>query len=256
MIKAYIVDDEPLARDELKYLLLMTKKVELVGEAEHIEQALRGIHTSQPDVVFLDIQLSNESGLELASLLLESGAPQPAIVFATAYDEYALKAFELNAIDYLLKPFDERRIRQTVDKLANRIERALSVAPRAEEARAMLRMADQAVPDRSNRLAVTVDDRIVLIHIDQMLYIGYEDGKSVIVTVDRRYKVNEALSVLERRIHYPSMMRVHRAYIVNVDRIVEIEPWFNSTCQLRMQDGVLIPVSRTYMKELKQTIGF
>lgn len=253
MIRAFIVDDEPLARDELIYLLRRTRKVEIAGEAESLEQAAAALEKSIMDVVFLDIQLSEESGLELAAQLL-SKEQHPAIVFATAYDEYALKAFELNAVDYILKPFDERRVQQTVDKLEKQIEQGKnSNLPAFQDSRSSTPLLKPAEP--FNRLAVMVDERIVIIHTDRIQYVGYEDGKTLIAVDDCQYRVAEALSVLERRLQSPSMLRVHRAYIVNVDRIVEMEPWFNSTYQLKMQDGATIPVSRTYMKDLKRTLG-
>lgn len=253
MIRAFIVDDEPLARDELIYLLRRTRRVEVAGEAESLEQAAESLDSLDVDVVFLDIQLSEESGLDLAAQLLDKEQP-PAIVFATAYDEYALKAFELNATDYILKPFDERRVQQTIDKLEKRMEQAMnsSLAAISEQGS---HMSSAKSTDNCNRLAVMVDERIVIVHVERIIYVGYEDGKTVIAVDDCKYRVAEALSVLERRLHSSSMLRVHRAYIVNVDRIVEIEPWFNSTYHLKMQDGAMVPVSRTYMKELKKALG-
>ncbi|MCU6339802.1 response regulator, partial [Enterobacter quasiroggenkampii] len=126
MLKVFIVDDEPLARDELCYLLRRTKRVDVVGEAESMEEALKRIGALRPDVVFLDIQLAEASGLEAAERLGALDEP-PAIVFATAYDEYALRAFELNAADYILKPFDEQRIQLTVEKLEKQGSRSVTL---------------------------------------------------------------------------------------------------------------------------------
>ncbi|MEW9106585.1 LytR/AlgR family response regulator transcription factor [Paenibacillus sp.] len=251
MLKAFIVDDEPLARDELCYLLRRTKRVEIVGEAESMEEALERIGALRPDVVFLDIQLAEESGLEAAERISAMEEP-PSIVFATAYDEYALRAFELSASDYILKPFDEQRIQLTVEKLEKQRSRLAPIIqndPVVESRSAPI--------ERVERLAITtVDERIVVLHVDRIVYIGFEEGKTVVATTKQRYRVGEALSVLERKLNHPSIVRVHRAYLVNVDRIVEIEPWFHSTFQLKMQDGASIPVSRTYMKELKQLLRF
>ncbi|WP_019421199.1 LytR/AlgR family response regulator transcription factor [Paenibacillus sp. OSY-SE] len=248
MLKAFIVEDEPLARDELIYLLRRTKRVEVVGEAEAKDEALVHIGAVRPHVVFLDIQLAEESGLEIAQRLMELDAP-PAIVFATAYDEYALKAFELNAVDYILKPFDEVRVHQTVEKLNKQLVMRVPPNLRSPASRS-------SVPERQDRLAITVDERIVVLHVDHIIYIGFEEGKTIIVTKERHYKVSEPLTMLERKLLHPSIIRVHRAYLVNVDRIIEIEPWFHSTCQLKLQDGSQVPVSRTYMKDLKQILGF
>ncbi|MBN3524431.1 LytR/AlgR family response regulator transcription factor [Paenibacillus apiarius] len=248
MLKAFIVDDEPLARDELIYLLRRTKRVEVVGEAESMEEALTQIPAVRPHVVFLDIQLAEDSGLEIAQRLMELDVP-PAVVFATAYDEYALKAFELNALDYILKPFDEARVQQTTEKLNKQL--VMRIPPNLR-----LPVSRSSVPERQDRLAITVDERIVVLHVDHIIYIGFEEGKTVIVTKERQYKVSESLTMLERKLRHPSITRVHRAYLVNVDRIVEIEPWFHSTCQLKLENGSMVPVSRTYMKELKLLLGF
>lgn len=247
MLKAYVVDDEPLARDELIYLLRRTRQVEVVGEADAVEDALAGVAAAQPDVVFLDIELQEESGLDIAGRLRELEAP-PDVVFATAYDEFALKAFELNAADYILKPFDEQRVQQTIRKLLRLHERESYPAPPV--ARAGL-----AERERQERLAITVDERIIVLHIGDIVYLGFEEGKTVIATTERKYKVGESLTQLERKLNHPSIVRVHRAFLVHLDRIVEIQPWFHSTCHLQMQDGSRIPVSRTYMKELKQLLG-
>ncbi|CAG7653930.1 LytR/AlgR family response regulator transcription factor [Paenibacillus allorhizosphaerae] len=248
MLKAYIVDDEPLARDELAYILRRTKRVEVVGEAESMEEALEEIQKLTPHVVFLDIQLSEDSGLDLARRLADA-KHRPEIVFATAYDEHALRAFELNAADYILKPFDERRIQQTLEKMIRlqHIQDGNPVPPFAQKS---------GSPERTDKLAVLAEDRILLVNISKILYISSTEGKTVIVTEDQSYTVNEPLVNYEQKLQNTSIMRVHRAFLVNLDGIVEIQPWFHSTYNLVMKDGSNVPVSRTYMKDLKQLIGF
>jgi len=250
MLKAYIVDDEPLARDELAYILRRSRKVEVVGEAGTLEQALQEIPKLVPDVVFLDIQLNEDSGIQLAQQLAHV-EPRPDIVFATAYDEYALKAFELNAVDYILKPFDEYRIGQTVEKMAKLKQAQEGAAAAADSHR--IAGADR---DRIDKLAVTVDDRILLIHVDKIISIGSVEGKSVVVTDTGSYKVSEPLVAFEQKLHHTPIIRVHRAFLVNLDAIVEIQPWFNSTYNLIMKDGSSVPVSRSHIKDLKGYIGF
>ncbi|PYI50746.1 LytR/AlgR family response regulator transcription factor [Paenibacillus flagellatus] len=249
MLKALIVDDEPISRDELAYLLRRTGLVEVVGEADRLDRALALVRETEPDVVFLDIQLEGESGMDMARTIRDQGGEaKPEIVFATAYDEYALQAFELNASDYVLKPFEESRIKRAVEKVAKLIER------RGADAATAVRRPKQ--PERPERLPVSVDDRIMLIPADRIVYVGFEDGKTVIATDDRDYRVNEPLTTLERRLEHGSFFRVHRAYVVNLDAVVEIQPWFHSTCNLIMRNGASVPVSRTYLKELKQLLGF
>ncbi|GIN64245.1 sensory transduction protein LytT [Robertmurraya siralis] len=244
MLKAYIVDDEPLARDELKYLLNRSKEVEVIGEGDGIDVALMEITSLKPDLIFIDIELDSENGLSLAQHL-EFLNPPPAIVFATAYDEYALQAFESNAVDYILKPFDENRLQRTLEKISN------------------LRYRGQETPDASklikqnnDKLVILVDERIVLLHHDDILFLHSSEGKSTIKTIENEYKVSEPLVVLEKKLNNTAFIRVHRSFIVHMDHIVEIEPWFNSTYNLRLKDGSTVPVSRTYVKDLKRKIGF
>ncbi|AXI10900.1 DNA-binding response regulator [Oceanobacillus zhaokaii] len=245
MFRAYIVEDEPLARDELKYLLVRSKMVEILGESDNFKDALEDIVKMKPDIVFLDIELSDDNGLSLAKQL-ETLETAPAIVFATAYDEYALQAFELNAIDYILKPFDEERIQKMLEKMGK-----------------MLHMTNKNIPispslndNYKGKIPVLVDDRIILLTYADILYIESSDGKCIIKTMEQEYKVNEALIILEKKLSNTHFLRIHRSYIVNLDHIAEIEPWFNSTYNLIMKDNSKVPVSRTHIKELKQIIGF
>ncbi|AJS57223.1 LytR/AlgR family response regulator transcription factor [Paenibacillus sp. IHBB 10380] len=246
MLRAFIVDDEPLARDELKYLLLRSKQVEIVGEADCIEDTLEQISSVKPDVVFLDIELAEDSGLELAKQLLTFN-PTPAIVFATAYDEYALKSFEVNVVDYILKPFNEKRIQQTLEKV-----HSLQRVPEKDS---------QATPfvipvEQFGRIAVLVEERIVLIDCQIIAYLGSSEGKCAIKTLECEYKVGDSLIMLEKKLNPHRFIRVHRGFIVNIDHISEIQPWFNSTYNLIMKEGSKIPVSRTYVKDLKKILGF
>ncbi|PGS52948.1 LytTR family DNA-binding domain-containing protein [Bacillus sp. AFS041924] len=240
MLKALIVDDEPLARDELAYLLKRSKAVQIIGEADSINSTLEFIQTKEVDVVFLDIQLADESGLELAQKL-QDFSHQPAIVFATAFDEYALNAFELYAIDYILKPFDEIRIQKTVEKLTKLSLK--TIKPEVKKNSPLL---------KQDKLAISVDERILLITFEEVIYIFTQDGKTSVVTDKMTYRLNEPLINLERKLKNTSFIRIHRSYIVNLDKIIEIQPWFNSTYNLIMSDGEKVPVSRTYIKELKQ----
>ncbi|SDS49295.1 two component transcriptional regulator, LytTR family [Paenibacillaceae bacterium GAS479] len=246
MLKAFIVEDEPLARDELTYILQRTKRMKVIGEAESLEDAMLGIRQTKPDVVFLDIQLSEESGLELAQQL-QGLDWRPEIVFATAYDEHALKAFELNAIDYILKPYDEDRIQQSVDKLVRLQEGRGQRQPTAP--------LHSSAPGRTGKLAITVEERIILVAVSSILYLASEEGKTLLVTEDQTYRVTEPLVAFEQKLQGTPIIRVHRAYLVHIDGISEIQPWFHSTCTLIMKNGSKVPVSRTHLKELKQLIG-
>ncbi|WP_129728550.1 LytR/AlgR family response regulator transcription factor [Ectobacillus funiculus] len=244
MFKAFIVDDELLAREELKYVLRRGKQVEIVGEAETAEEALEQVVSLQPDLVFLDIQLSDESGLDVAKRLKELQQPS-IVVFVTAYDEHALQAFELNALDYILKPFDESRIEQALEKI-KRIK---------QPTRTEFIVQNPIRGARTGKLAIEADERIVLADMEYIVFIGLVDGKTVIKTLEQQYAVNDALITIEKKLPHDTFMRVHRAFIINLKHIVEMEPWFHSTYNLTMKDGSKVPVSRTYMKELKEVLG-
>jgi two-component system, LytTR family, response regulator LytT len=245
MLRAFIVDDEPLARDELAYLLKRSKQVDIVGQAESIETALDTLQNVDIDAVFLDIQLGDGCGMEIANKLNELEYP-PLIVFATAFDEYALKAFELNAADYLLKPFEESRVQHTVEKLAklfNSHEPTITLGSK------------KYIADRTEKLAITVDEKIVLVKVNDILYIEANEGKTTIAAKKQKYVVTESLVAFERKLQGSSIIRVHRSFLVNMNAIEELEPWFNSTYNLIMPNGEKVPLSRTYIKELKQLLG-
>ncbi|WP_409296236.1 LytR/AlgR family response regulator transcription factor [Peribacillus sp. SCS-26] len=248
MMKAFIVDDEPLARDELKYLLARTREVETAGEAGSMIDALEQIKQLKPDLIFLDIELSEDSGLELAGQIRRLDF-SPAIIFATAYDEFALKAFELDAVDYVLKPFDEDRIRQTIHKIKALRGTAGPEAEASAESRPMPAF-------QTGKLAVYADERIILVDTGSIVYLASAEGRTVLKTMEAEYKMPEALSAVEKKLTNLHMIRVHRSYLVNVDYIAEIQPWFNSTYNLIMKEGTSIPVSRTYVKDLKHLLGF
>lgn len=248
MLRAFLVDDEPLARDEFSYLLRKSKQVEIVGESDSIEETLEFIQQNQIDVIFIDIQLAEESGLDLAYKLLNL-ENCPMVVFSTAYDEFALQAFELNAVDYILKPYEEERVFKTIEKV-RKLKENQSVK------KTITKKSPSRFVERSEKLAITVEEKIVLVNINEINYVGTIDGKTVIVTNNQKYQISEPLVNIEKKIQHPSFVRVHRSFLVNINTISEIEPWFHSTYNLIMSDGSKVPVSRTFTKDLKQILGF
>lgn len=244
VLKVLVVDDEMLARDELKYLLQRTKEVDVIEEADCVEDALEKLMENKPDLVFLDIQLSNDNGFEIANILKKMKSP-PAIVFATAYDQYALQAFEVDALDYILKPFDEERIAQTLKKYKKRKE---------NETEKHQNMKSIDVAPEMHRLALPIEESIVLVNIKDIVYVGLVDGRVTVKTLRETYVTYDTLVILEKKLPQTSFMRVHRSFIANINHISEIQPWFNSTYNLIMKDGSKVPVSRTYAKELKKLL--
>ncbi|KHD86777.1 LytR/AlgR family response regulator transcription factor [Heyndrickxia ginsengihumi] len=242
MLRAFVVDDEVLARDELIYLLKKTGKVKIVGEAESVQDAIDKMSALAVDVLFVDMMLTNELGLELVERVKQSNQKLQ-IVFATAYDDYAVKAFDLNAADYLLKPFDEKRVQQAVEKM---------IANDRRNETKDLHVSVNGKP--VDKLAITVDERMIILPIVDLLYIESIDGSTIVTTNTEKYTVAETLVNVEKKLQMTSITRVHRSYLVNLEAIVEIRPWFHSTYNLMMKDGAKIPVSRTYKHVLKQFI--
>jgi LytTr DNA-binding domain./Response regulator receiver domain. len=226
-LKALLVDDEKPARDELKYLL-EERHVHVVGEAATYNEAVKKICELRPDVVFLDIELGGKSGMDIANRIRQN-ANQPYIVFVTAYDEYAVKAFEVEATDYILKPFSEERLDTALSRIRERLQ----------------------VHD-VGKISVQQNKRFHLIDIDDIYYI-YAEGRDVIIkTGGGEYRTSATLKEFEQRFGR-QLLRTHKAYLVNVDRIKEIIPWFNGTYMLHLKDiPDEIPVSRSYVKDMKE----
>lgn len=243
-MRVLIVDDEPLARDELAYLLGKCEGVSAIAQAESIEEALGTMLEDPVDLIFLDIHLTNESGLSLAGKINKLKKP-PMIIFATAYDDYAVKAFELNATDYVLKPFELERIQQAVKKAYGQYRKQQN--------------GESETPKRKDTglqvLPIQMDERIYMLQVPEIIAIGIENGETTIYTKNMEYIIHEPLSALEKKIGGHPFLRVHRAFLINLKEIKEIQPWFNHTFQLTMSNGLKIPVSRSYMKEFKEKVG-
>jgi two-component system response regulator LytT len=243
-MRILIVDDEPLARDELAYLLGKCEGVSDIAQADSIEEALGAMLEEPVDLLFLDIHLTNESGLALAEKINKLKKP-PLVIFATAYDDYAIKAFELNAIDYVLKPFELERIQQAVKKAFEQHNRQRS------------RQSETAKPkgDGLQVLPIQMDERIYMLQVPEIIAIGVENGETTIYTRSMAYSIHEPLTTLEKKIGGHPFLRVHRAFLINLREIKEIQPWFNHTFQLTMGNGLKVPVSRSYMKDFKEKVG-
>lgn len=240
----YLVEDELFSREELKYILLQNKEVCIVGEAEDIQHALWDIHQLHPDVVFLDIELTNGTGLDLAKQLKMLKKP-PFIVFATAYDEYAVDAFELEAVDYLVKPFNEKRTIETIEKLL-----------RWQQSRSTVSDKETGKVQHNGKLVINQDEKYIVINTEDILYVGSENRQAFVKTLKQEHYIDLALYEIEQKLAPDSFIRVHRGYIVNLHNVTEIERWFNNTFNLKLIDGSKVPVSRSYMKKIRTALQF
>lgn len=250
MLQVLLVDDEMPARDELKYLLSQRSDVAVIGEADDAAEAIRLAVTLKPDVIFLDIEMREVSGLE-AGVILRRVVPDTLLVFATAYDSYAIKAFEVGAIDYLLKPFEQARIDETIERLKSyRQEDWRAVAKKQSEVLSVNRI-------RVNKLALEKDGKIVMVPYQDILY-AYAHLGAVKVVLEQGGKgtYSGTLADFEDRVRGTNMMRVHKSYLVNLDKVREVVPWFKGTYWLKV-DGSAdeIPVSKTQIKEIKEILG-
>jgi two-component system LytT family response regulator/two-component system response regulator LytT len=249
---ALVVDDEPLARDELKYLLSAHKECRVIGEAEDAEGALRQAAELQPDVVFLDIEMPGGSGNEVARFILDGPHP-PLVIFATAYKEHAVQAFELGAADYVLKPFEDERLARTIA----RIESLRTHAGDWEEtvARVAARLG-QARP-KLRKLPVAAKGEIRLLDYDEILYATARDGSVEVVTKAETYTFNGTMAELDARLSTDSFLRVHKSFMVNLNQVGGVLPWFKGTYWLVMADSkrTEVPVSKSQVKDLKALLG-
>ena len=283
-ISALIIDDEQLARDELKYLLDQVGGVEVVAQGANGIEAVDLIEEYRPDLVFLDVQMPGLDGFAAIQRLIErnrqrtpsdkAAEPLPQIVFATAYDQYAVRAFDVNAVDYLLKPFDQTRVQQAVDRVRSRMAGGASGASitakdplrdspmesRVEsQLDALLRLLNR--PQGASRapqpakLIVQAQSRLLLIDQADICYAAIDEG--VIRVVTQTFEGHSKCRTLEELLELldPSLFwRAHRGFVVNINHIREVVPWFKSSYQLRMNDKrqTEIPVSRAQTKRLRE----
>ena len=250
-IRTLVVDDEPIARDWLRTLLAEDPDVKLVGECANGAEAVAAALRERPDLIFLDVQMPEMNGFQVLEELGTERAP--VIVFVTAYDEYAVRAFDVDAVDYLLKPFDRGRFR---DALA-RAKRQLLGDPKGELAWKLLSMLKAAEPGRSSatRLLIKADGRIQVLRVADIDWIEAE-GHYVSVHAGKTTRlVRETMNELEARLPPKTFVRVHRGAIVNVDRVREIEPLFHGEAVLVLADGKRVTVSRSFRPKLEQALG-
>ncbi len=263
-LRTLVVDDEQLARDELCFLLGQLDAIEVIGQAGNGVEALRAIEEQGPDLVLLDVQMPGLTGFEVARRLVRAEVDTQ-LVFVTAYDQHAIEAFEVNAVDYLLKPVEAGRLATAVERVRRRIhpdrpllssadpERAVS-GPRADELeRVLQRLAERE--GHREQLALKVGDRFLLVQADEVVHVSVEDDVITVVTNSLSGTSNyRTLDELQARLDPAVYWRVHRSHLVNINKIKEIVPWFSRNYILKMRDGkgTEIPVSRSQTKRLRE----
>jgi len=258
-LRTVLVDDEQLARDELSYLLGRIDGIEVVGQAGDGVEALATIKRLQPDVVFLDIQMPGLTGFEVARRMIDHQLSSH-IIFVTAFDQHAIEAFEVNAVDYLLKPVDPTRLETALQRAQKRItsERPAAdsdgVPPMAADLERIVQLVTER-QSRRERLAIKVGDRFLLVQAEEILFASLADEAITVVTSQYAGTSNyRTLDELQARLDPTVFWRVHRSHLVNINKIKEIVPWFSRNYILRMKDekATEIPVSRTQTRRLRE----
>ena len=247
-MRVLIVDDEAPARERLKRLLAHVEGVELIGQAEDGLRAVELIEREQPDLVLLDIQMPGLDGFGVIEALEEP----PPVVFVTAYDEYAIRAFEVNALDYLLKPISRGRLEKA-------IRRAREAHAEGQDLTSRLAPLLESLASQGRyltRLAVRDRNRIRVLDAGEVDWIDVEDERTLVHAAGETYPIRRTLTELEARLDPARFFRAHRSTIVNLDRVAEVIPWFKGSHKLRLTTGAEVDLSRAQARALRKILGW
>ncbi len=245
MIKVVLIDDEPLSREIIKSYLQSYKNLEVVAECNDGFEGIKAIMQHQPELIFLDIQMPKINGFEMLELIEQP----PAVIFTTAFDEYAIRAFESNAMDYLLKPFSEERFRKAVDKFLEK-----SAARQRENTNTLLDTV-AASPNQADRVVVKTGNKVKIIPMHEIHYIEADDDYVKIVTGEGSFLKNRTMQFYEKTLDPRFFVRVHRSYILHVNQITRIDPYQKETHLAVLRDGKQIPVSKSGYSRLREILG-
>jgi two-component system LytT family response regulator len=243
MIKTILIDDEPLARDIIRYYLADHPEIEIIAECRDGFEGLKAIAQFEPDLIFLDVQMPKISGFEMLELVER----RPAVIFTTAFDEFALKAFDVNAIDYLLKPIEKERFDQAVKKV---IAKSKSDAADTSEL-----LSTPGNPALRSRVVVKVDRSIKIIPTSDIQYLEADDDQVKISTAEGSYFKNKTMSFFENTLDPSQFIRVHRSYIINLNQVLKIELKEKENYVVLLKSGLWLPVSKGGYMKLKASLG-
>ena len=245
-IKALIIEDEELARELIKNYLKGTDLIEIIHECDNGFDGLKAIADLKPDLVFLDIQMPKLNGFEMLELVDDP----PEIIFITAHNEFAIKAFDMNAVDYLLKPYSKDRLLTAISKAAERIRTQQPAAKKIHN------LIQTPITEKMERLVVKSGTRIKVIPVEKIIYLEAEDDYVMIYTEEGKHLKQATMKHFEDCLDPSMFIRVHRSYIVRVDQVVQLEPYSKDNYILKLKNGATIKVSRSGLKSLKEKLSF
>jgi two-component system, LytTR family, response regulator len=250
LLRVYLVDDESLALKRLTRLLRQTRRVDIVGSTENPEEAVEFLSKNAVDAVFLDIQMPGMTGFEL----LQKLPKEPSVVFTTAYDRFALDAFEVNSVDYLLKPIELERLEKALTRV-ERLQGTPQAVTESEQLRAIARELTRKFPER---IASRLGERVVFVEIGKVTHFYAKDKLTYAATVAKDYVIDATISELEARLDPAVFLRIHRATLLNLSFVEEVSSWFGGGMVVRVKDGkrTELQISRDRLKELKERLEF
>ena len=250
-IRALVVDDEPLAREMIREMLATDSEVEVVGECANGREAIEAIKASTPDLVFLDVQMPELGGFDVLASLDQNTTPY--VIFVTAYDQYAVRAFEVHALDYLLKPFDRERFEVAWQRAKAQIK--LDRTSRRDQDIIALLEELKAGPRYLERLVIKNGGRVFFMHVQDIYCIEAEGNYVRVYDNQKGYLLRETISSLEEQLDPKQFLRIHRSAIVKIDRIKEMQPWFHGEYRIIMENGKQLALSRNYRANLQEAVG-
>ena len=250
-IRALVIDDEPLARDMIREMLESDPHVEIIAECANGREAVAAIKSLSPDLIFLDIQMPELGGFEVLESLDSGSAPY--VIFATAYDQYAVRAFEVHAFDYLLKPFDQERF----DVAWQRARKQIELDRSGQRDQHILELLEElkAGPRYLERLVIKTGGRVFFLNVEDVHCIEAEGNYVRVYDSGKHYLLRETISGLEEQLDPKQFLRIHRSAIVKIDKIKELQPWFHGEYRIILTNGKQLTLSRNYRANLQEAVG-
>ena len=246
MIKALIIDDEELARELVKNYLQNIPEIEIAGEYSNGFEGIKAIQELKPELILLDIQMPKLNGFEMLEILDEI----PEVIFITAHNQFAIKAFEMNAVDYLLKPYSADRLMEAIHKAIDKIRQKETKTENYHK------LVQQPLSDKLERVVVKTGIKIKVIPVEKINYLEAQDDYVMIYTDEGKHLKQATMSFFEKNLDSSAFIRVHRSYIVRIEQVMQLEPYGKDTYVAKLKNGVTVKVSKSGLKNLKQKLHF